>query len=77
MIKNIVENIVKKIVSSPQEVSITSSDSDGKIINKVSVWPADLARIIGKDGRTFKALRSLVIILSNEKEDLVLDTGAK
>ena len=49
---------ITKLVDKPEVVTITQKDSPGKSIYEVRVAPQDLARVIGKEGKTFKALRS-------------------
>ncbi|MCL4360932.1 KH domain-containing protein [Candidatus Dependentiae bacterium] len=75
MSKHIIEFFVKKMVDSKDEVSVSETQSDGKHIFQLHVSSKDLARIIGKNGKTFKALRALVTLLGSKDSDLVLDTA--
>ena len=60
--KEAVERIVKSLVGDPDAVEITeSSDSGGKLVKfGVRVAPDDYGRLIGREGRTIKAVRSVL-----------------
>lgn len=61
MLKKLVEHLIKALVQNPDKVVITEQHDDKKTILLVSVDEADKGKVIGKDGKTIKALRSLVI----------------
>jgi predicted RNA-binding protein YlqC (UPF0109 family) len=58
--KDFVEYIVKKLVDHPDEVKATQIDSEKTIIMELQVKEGDLGKVIGKKGRTAKALRTLL-----------------
>lgn len=58
--KDAVEKIVKGLVGSPDMVEV-SETGDGKNVKfRVRVAPDDFGRLIGREGRTIKAIRSLL-----------------
>lgn len=58
--KEAVEKIVKGLVGEPDAVEI-SEESDGKIVRfAVRVADGDMGRLIGREGRTIKAIRSIL-----------------
>jgi predicted RNA-binding protein YlqC (UPF0109 family) len=57
--KELVEYIVKSIVTDPDKVSITTEDSEEGLILKLEVAPEDKGRVIGKQGRVAEAMRTL------------------
>ncbi len=58
--KEAVEKIVKGLVGQPDEVEV-SEVSDAKTVRiEVRVGAGDMGRLIGREGRTVKALRSLL-----------------
>jgi predicted RNA-binding protein YlqC (UPF0109 family) len=64
--KSAVEKIVKSLVDKPDEVSITE-DSNGKNVTiKVQVAEGDMGKLIGREGRTVKAIRSLLYAASQK-----------
>lgn len=52
--------VVKGLVSSPDDVTITPVERNGMTIYELRVSPADMGRIIGKQGVTINAIRSLL-----------------
>jgi len=58
--KDFIKYIVEKLVDNPDEVNVTQVDSEKTIILELSVKEGDLGKVIGKKGRTAKALRTLL-----------------
>lgn len=58
--KKLVEVLAKSLVDYPEEVKITESADDDTIVFELSVAQSDMGKIIGKQGRTVKALRTVV-----------------
>ncbi|RIJ59734.1 RNA-binding protein [Clavibacter phaseoli] len=58
-------HLVKDIVEHPDDVSVTSKGSPRGEVLEVRVHPEDLGRVIGRAGRTAKALRTLVSALAD------------
>ena len=56
------EAIVKKLVSDSESVSVKEfeSDEENTVLIQVIVYPDDLGRIIGKNGRTINSIRTIV-----------------
>lgn len=75
MLKSLLEKIVKKLVEKPDSVEVSEVEANGKNIIQVRVSAPDIGRVIGSEGRTFRALRTLVNVLesSSEGRDLVVD----
>jgi predicted RNA-binding protein YlqC (UPF0109 family) len=58
--EDLLQYLTKSLVSLPEEVEI-DSEQDGDItVFRVKVSPVDMGRLIGRSGRTAKALRELV-----------------
>jgi uncharacterized protein len=58
--KELVQYLAKSLVGNPDAVEITETISDGASIFELKVAKEDLGRIIGKQGRTAKAIRTLL-----------------
>jgi len=58
--KELVEYVVKSIVNSPDEVTVTEETSDLGITLKLQVADEDKGRVIGKQGRIAEAMRTLL-----------------
>lgn len=59
-VQELVVFIAKKLVDSPEEVEVTSTDHQKTVYLELRVGNGDLGKIIGKEGRTAKALRHIV-----------------
>jgi uncharacterized protein len=54
------EYVVKGLVAQPDDVTVTPVEKNGMTIYEVRVHPEDMGRIIGKQGVTINAIRSLL-----------------
>lgn len=59
-LKEAVERIAKALVDHPDEVFVTEIDSDGATVVELRVASGDLGKVIGKQGRTARAMRTLL-----------------
>ncbi len=62
--KRLLEFIIKNIVNKPKEVEIFEEMQDGITNFKLSVNKDDIGKIIGKNGKVIKAVRSALKIVS-------------
>lgn len=60
MYKDLLEYIVKNLVSNPEKVTITESEDAGKAILTLKVAKEDMGRIIGKEGRIIRSIREII-----------------
>lgn len=58
--KTLVENLVKSLVDSPDEVDIRQTEGDSVVILEIRVGNDDIGKVIGKEGRIANAIRTLV-----------------
>jgi predicted RNA-binding protein YlqC (UPF0109 family) len=58
----VVEVVVKTLVDHPEAVKVTESIRRGMTIVELSTAPGDMGKIIGRQGRTAAALRTLVAL---------------
>lgn len=56
----LVETIAQSLVDDPSQVKTTEEMEDDTLVIKLSVAKEDMGRIIGKEGRTAKAIRTLL-----------------
>lgn len=60
MMKELIEYIVKALVDSPDKVAVTEIAGEKSIIFELRVGEGDLGKVIGKEGRTAKAIRTII-----------------
>jgi len=58
--KTLVEYIVKCIVDKKEEVEVKSVEGEKSIVLEIKVAQEDMGKVIGKEGRTIKAIRTLL-----------------
>ncbi|MCX6389821.1 MAG: KH domain-containing protein [Actinomycetes bacterium] len=54
------EQLVRSVVEHPDSVSVRESDDNGTLLLELSVHDEDYGRVIGREGRTAHALRTVV-----------------
>lgn len=76
MLSPALEHLVKGIVDHPEDVRVAGKSTPRGEILEVRVNPEDLGRVIGRSGRTAKALRTVVNALAGDSRVRVdvLDT---
>jgi predicted RNA-binding protein YlqC (UPF0109 family) len=58
--KELIQYIVLALVDHPDQVQVTESEQDDTIIIELTVAKEDLGKVIGKQGRTARAMRSVL-----------------
>ena len=64
--KEVVEVIAKALVENPDEVVVTQKEEGKNITVELHVAPSDMGKVIGKQGRIAKAIRSVVKAASSK-----------
>ncbi|MCI0569681.1 MAG: KH domain-containing protein [Myxococcaceae bacterium] len=52
--------IARGLVDAPEQVEVKASDAEGVRLFELKVAPGDVGKVIGRDGRTVNALRTLL-----------------
>ncbi|MGA3190087.1 MAG: KH domain-containing protein [Bryobacteraceae bacterium] len=58
--KNLVTEIAKALVDMPDEVAVTEIAGEQVTVLELRVAPSDLGKVIGKQGRTARSIRTLL-----------------
>ncbi len=58
--KDLVEMIAKSLVDHPEKVNVTQLDGEQTTILELRVDPNDLGKVIGRQGRTARAIRTIL-----------------
>jgi predicted RNA-binding protein YlqC (UPF0109 family) len=67
LLEEALEHLVKGIVDNPDDVAVNAKRIRGGRVIEVRVHPEDLGKVIGRSGRTAKALRTVITALSGGK----------
>jgi predicted RNA-binding protein YlqC (UPF0109 family) len=59
-VKVLLEHVTKALVDAPDQVSVSAIDEEGETVLELTVAETDLGKVIGKSGRTARALRTLL-----------------
>ena len=70
--KELVEVIAKSLVENPEEVVVTQREDGNSILVELKVAPSDMGKVIGRQGRIAKAIRSVVKAASSKYEQKVV-----
>ena len=70
--KELVEVIAKSLVDYPDEVVVTEKETDRAIVLELRVAQSDMGKVIGKQGRIAKAIRSVVKAAASKSEKKVI-----
>lgn len=70
--KELVEVMAKALVEHPEEVVVTETIKGGETIVELKVAPSDMGKVIGKQGRIAKAIRSVVKAAASREEKKVI-----
>jgi predicted RNA-binding protein YlqC (UPF0109 family) len=59
-LKELIEYIVKALVDNPEKVEVKEIAGEKSIIYELKVGEGDLGKVIGKEGRTAKSIRTII-----------------
>lgn len=74
--KQLIETIVKPLVDFPEDVRVNVMEEDQRVTYNLSVNKSDMGKVIGKQGRVAKAIRTVVYAAgASEQKKLFLEIG--
>jgi predicted RNA-binding protein YlqC (UPF0109 family) len=59
-VKEVLEYVARHLVDEPEAVEVTEVEGERSLLLQLKVAPDDMGKVIGKRGRTVRAIRSLV-----------------
>jgi predicted RNA-binding protein YlqC (UPF0109 family) len=65
--QNFIEYVVKGLVTQPERVSVTPVERNGATVYELRLESSDVGRVVGRNGKTINAIRSLMIAGSARK----------
>ena len=57
--KELLTYVAQHLVEHPEQVSVTETDADGEVLLELRVAPEDTGKVIGRQGRIAKLIRSV------------------
>ena len=72
LLKELVEVIAKSLVDYPDQVVVTETENEKAIVLELRVAQSDMGKVIGKQGRIAKAIRSVVKAAASKEEKKVI-----
>lgn len=70
--KELVEVIASALVDSPEDVVVTETEDEKQIVLNLTVAPADMGKVIGKQGRIAKAIRTVVRAAGSKSDKKIM-----
>lgn len=70
--KELVEVIAKALVDYPDEVQVTETENDKAVVLELKVAQSDMGKVIGKQGRIAKAIRTVVKAAASKEDRKVI-----
>ncbi|MBP3886915.1 MAG: KH domain-containing protein [Cellulosilyticum sp.] len=72
--KDLLRMIAVELVDHPEQVSISEREEDNKIVLELRVAPEDMGKVIGKQGRIAKSIRTIIkATTASESKKVVVD----
>jgi len=71
-IKQLIEFIATSLVDDQKQVKVTEVTKENYTVMELSVGPEDLGKVIGKNGQTARAIRTLVNAAASKAGDKVI-----
>ncbi|CAM3416304.1 KH domain-containing protein [Aeromicrobium ponti] len=69
--KELIETIVKPLVDFPEDVQVNVQEEDQRVTYQLSVNKNDMGKVIGKQGRVAKAIRTVVYAAGSSEQKKV------
>ena len=70
--KELVEVIAKSLADYPDEVQVTETENDKAVVLELKVAQSDMGKVIGKQGRIAKAIRTVVKAAASKEDRKVI-----
>jgi predicted RNA-binding protein YlqC (UPF0109 family) len=71
-VKELVETVARALVTRPEDVSAAESEEGDTLTVELALSPEDLGRVIGREGRTARALRAFASAAGRKHNQRVL-----
>ena len=69
--KDLLEYIARSLVDNPDDVNVTEIDKEGETVLELRVNQEDMGKVIGRQGRIVKEIRTIIKTASSRSENRV------
>lgn len=69
--KEILETVIRNLVSEPESISINEVQGEQSIVFEIRVAEKDMGKVIGKEGKVAKAIRTIIKAVAAKEEKRV------
>jgi predicted RNA-binding protein YlqC (UPF0109 family) len=66
-VEGLIQYLARALVDFPERVELRASDVEGGRLLELRVAPEDIGKVIGRDGRTINAMRTLLTAAAQKK----------
>jgi predicted RNA-binding protein YlqC (UPF0109 family) len=66
-VKELIEYIAKAIADNPDQVVVTETAGEDRVVIRLEVAPEDKGKVIGREGRVVQAMRTLLRVAAVKK----------
>lgn len=73
MLKEFIQHLVRSLIEHKEDVVVTRHEKNSGYFFEIKVHEQDLGRVIGKNGQTIRAIRTLVFIANKDEKPVTLD----
>ena len=70
--KELIEFIVQALVDNPDEISISEIEGEKTTVVELRVAPQDLGKVIGREGKTARALRTILTAAATKRNKRIV-----
>jgi uncharacterized protein len=64
-VRDVIETVVRALADTPQKSAVTETEHGGTIVLEVTAAPPDVGKMIGRQGRTIQAMRTIAGITAD------------
>lgn len=72
-VRDLLQTLAEAVVENPDSVNVKESEEDGAIVLELTVHEDDYGRVIGRNGRTAQAIRTVVKAAASDGRKVFVD----
>jgi predicted RNA-binding protein YlqC (UPF0109 family) len=72
-VRDLLQTLAEAVVENPSDVSVVETEEDGAVVLELTVHADDYGRVIGRNGRTAQAIRTVVKAAASDDRKVFVD----